>query len=149
MTAQRIGPIEVEMRKATIVTDTGNQARAFFGSIKFEGHGLFNTGRHDAPFHRFPAFHGRQVESFPTAETGGKHGMFGVSRVYLNVEHPVQGRHLCIGSFRIIILISRLENRFPAFATVGRTEHLITLITVFASQAVCTGNQMFRITGIH
>ena len=59
MTAQRIGPIEVEMRKATIVTDTGNQTRAFFGSIKLEGHGLFNTGRHDAPFHRFPAFHGR------------------------------------------------------------------------------------------
>lgn len=32
MTTQRIGPIEVEMRKATIVTDTGNQARAFSGA---------------------------------------------------------------------------------------------------------------------
>lgn len=32
MTTQRIGPIEVEMRKATIVTDTGNQACAFSGA---------------------------------------------------------------------------------------------------------------------
>lgn len=29
MAAQRIGPIEVEMRKATIITDTGNQTRPF------------------------------------------------------------------------------------------------------------------------
>lgn len=32
MTAQRIGPIEVEMRKATIVTDTGNQRAPFLGA---------------------------------------------------------------------------------------------------------------------
>ena len=35
MAAQRIGPIEVEMRKATIITDTGNQTRPFFGSAGF------------------------------------------------------------------------------------------------------------------
>ena len=77
------------MRKATIITDTGNQARPFFGSIKFERHGLFDTGRHDTPFHRFLAFHGREIKSFPATETGGKHGMFSVGRVYLYVEHPV------------------------------------------------------------
>lgn len=132
MAAQRIGTIEVEMRKATIITDTGNQTRPFFGSIEFERHGLFDTGRHDTPFHRFPTFHGREVESFPTAETGGKHGMFSVGRIYLNIEHPVQRGYFCIGSLRIIILISRLENRFPALATVSCTEHLITFITVLA-----------------
>ena len=32
----------------------------------------------------------QRLKSFPTTETGGKHGMFGVGGVYLNVEHPVQ-----------------------------------------------------------
>lgn len=32
MAAQRIGTIEVEMRKATIITDTGNQTRPFSGA---------------------------------------------------------------------------------------------------------------------